>query len=216
MMKGDPKLQVLVVDDHEVVRDGLRFTLEAAGDIACLLAETAESALELLDRGIPLNVVLLDIALPGMSGLDALAEIHKRRPQLAVLLLSMHPEEQYAVRALRMGAAGYLSKSAPSTEVLKAVKAAAKGATYLSGHIAAQIARGVGLEGDHPLHESLSNREFEILRMLGSGKPVAEIGRILGLSVKTVSTYRERILDKMSLSNDFDIIRYVLQEGLLE
>jgi DNA-binding NarL/FixJ family response regulator len=215
-MKGHPKLQVLVVDDHQVVRDGLRFTLEAAGGIACLLAETAESALELLDRELPLDVVLLDISLPGMSGLDALAEIHKRRPQLAVLLLSMHPEEQYAVRALRMGAAGYLSKSAPSTEVLKAVKAAAKGGTYLSGHIAAQIARGVGLDGNHPLHESLSNREFEILRMLGSGKPVAEIGRTLGLSVKTVSTYRERILDKMALSNNYEIIRYVLQEGLLE
>lgn len=215
-MKGLSKLQVLVVDDHEVVRDGLRVTLESTGDIACLQAETAESALELLDREVPLNVVLLDISLPGMSGLDALAEIHKRRPQLAVLLLSMHPEEQYAVRALRMGAAGYLSKGAPSTEVLKAVRAAAKGATYLSGHIAAQIARGVGLEGNHPLHESLSNREFEILRMLGSGKPVSEIGRTLGLSVKTVSTYRERILDKMSLSNNYDIIRYVLQEGLLE
>jgi len=215
-MKGNSKLQVLVVDDHQVVRDGLRFTLEATGEIACLLEETAESALKLLDQKVPLNVVLLDISLPGMSGLDALAEIHKRRPQLAVLLLSMHPEEQYAVRALRMGAAGYLSKSAPSIEVLKAVKAAAKGATYLSGHIAAQIARGVGLEGNYPLHESLSNREFEILRMLGSGKPVAEIGRTLGLSVKTVSTYRERILGKMSLSNNFDIIRYVLQEGLLE
>jgi DNA-binding NarL/FixJ family response regulator len=215
-MNPNALLQVLLVDDHAVVRDGLRSILEASGEIACLQAETAENALELLDQMVPVDVVLLDITLPGMSGLDALAEIHKRQPALAVLLLSMHPDEQYAVRALRMGAIGYLSKSAPSEEVLKAVKAAASGATYLSGHIAAQVARGISPGSDRPLHESLSNREFEILRMIGAGKPVAEIARSLNLSVKTVSTYRERILDKMNLSNNFDIIRYVLQEGLLE
>lgn len=215
-MNGHEPLQVLLVDDHAVVRDGLRSILEASGEIVCLQAETAEAALELLDQMVPVDVVLLDITLPGMSGLDALAEIHQRQPKLAVLLLSMHPEEQYAVRALRMGAIGYLSKSAPSAEVLKAVKAAASGTTYLSRNIAAQVARGIGPECDRPVHELLSNREFEILRMIGSGKPVAEIARSLNLSVKTVSTYRERILDKMNLSNNFDIIRYVLQEGLLE
>jgi DNA-binding NarL/FixJ family response regulator len=215
-MNGDTLLQVLLVDDHAVVRDGLRSILEASGEIVCLQAETAELALAMLDGGAHLDVMLLDITLPGMSGLEALAEIHQRRPGLPVLLLSMHPEEQYAVRALRMGASGYLSKSTPSEEVLKAVKAAASGTTYLSRHIAAQVARGIGPHGNQPLHESLSNREFEILRMIGSGKPVSEIGRALGLSVKTVSTYRERILDKMNLSSNFDIIRYVLQEGLLE
>lgn len=215
-MNGNTLLQVLLVDDHAVVRDGLRSILEASGEISCSQAESAEIALEMLDQQHPVDVVLLDITLPGMSGLDALAEIHLRRPNLPVLLLSMHPEEQFAVRALRMGAIGYLSKSAPSSEVLAAVKAAASGATYLSRHIAAQVARGIGPEGSGPLHESLSNREFEILRMIGSGKPVSEIGHDLGLSVKTVSTYRERILDKLNLSNNYDIIRYVLQEGLLE
>jgi DNA-binding NarL/FixJ family response regulator len=215
-MNGNQAIQVLLVDDHGVVRDGLRAILEATGEILCAQADSAEAALDILDGDAACDVVLLDITLPGMSGLDALAEIHQRRPGLAVLLLSMHPEEQYAVRALRMGAIGYLSKSAPSADVLKAVKAAASGETYLSGHITAQVARGFGPEGNGPLHEQLSNREFEILCLIGSGKPVAEIGRDLGLSVKTVSTYRERILDKMSLQNNFDIIRYVLQEGLLE
>lgn len=210
------QLHVLVVDDHAVVRDGLCSILEAAGSVVCQQAESAEAALKLLATPAQVDVMLLDITLPGMNGLDALAEIHKLREKLPVLLLSMHPEEQYAVRALRMGAMGYISKSAPSSEVVDAVRAAAAGNTYISRHIAAQVARGITLEGQSPLHEALSNREFEILCMLGSGKSVAEIGRALSLSVKTVSTYRERILNKMNFSSNFEIIRYVLQEGLLE
>ena len=215
-MNNSQPLRVLLVDDHAVVRDGLRSILEATGEIACVQAESAEQALDMLDRKIPVDVVLLDVTLPGMSGLDALAEIHARLPNLPVLLLSMHPEEQFAVRALRMGAVGYLSKSTPSAEVLKAVRDAAQGSTYLSRRIATQIAQGISPEADQPRHDSLSNREFEILRMIVAGKPVAEIGRELGLSVKTVSTYRERILDKLGLCSNFEIIRYVLQEGLLQ
>jgi DNA-binding NarL/FixJ family response regulator len=209
-------LQVLLVDDHAVVREGLRAILEASGEIACIEADSAEDAIDMLGRTVSIDVMLLDISLPGMSGLEALAEIHRLRPQLPVLLLSMHPEEQFAVRALRMGAQGYLSKSTPSAEVLHAVKSAANGENYISRHIAAMVAQGIGGESENPVHESLSNREFEILRMIGSGKSVSEIAQIHGLSVKTVSTYRERILIKMNFSNNFDIIRYVLQEGLLE
>lgn len=209
-------LQVLLVDDHAVVREGLRAILEATGEIDCIESDSAEDAIEILGRRVPVDVMLLDISLPGMSGLEALGEIHRLRPQLPVLLLSMHPEEQFAVRALRMGAQGYLSKSTPSAEVLDAVKSAARGENYISRHIAAKVAQGIGGESESPVHESLSNREFEILRMIGSGKSVSEIAQIQGLSVKTVSTYRERILTKMNFSNNFDIIRYVLQEGLLE
>lgn len=209
-------LEVLLVDDHAVVREGLRAILEASGEISCVEADSAEEAIEMLKQAAPIDVILLDISLPGISGLDALAEIHSIRPQLPVLLLSMHPEEQFAVRALRMGAQGYLSKSTPSAEVLHAVKSAAKGQNYISRHIAAMVAQGIGGESESPVHESLSNREFEILRMIGSGKSVSEIAQIQGLSVKTVSTYRERILSKMNFTNNFDIIRYVLQEGLLE
>jgi len=209
-------LQVLLVDDHAVVREGLRAILEASGEIACIEADSAEQAIEMIGPGMSIDVMLLDISLPGMSGLDALAEIHRLRPRLPVLLLSMHPEEQYAVRALRMGAQGYLSKSTPSAEVLHAVKSAARGENYISRHVAAMVAQGIGGESKSPAHETLSNREFEILRMIGSGKSVSEIAQIQGLSVKTVSTYRERILNKMEFNNNFDIIRYVLQEGLLE
>jgi two-component system, NarL family, invasion response regulator UvrY len=215
-MSDSAMIQVLLVDDHAIVRDGLRSILEATGEIVCTQAESAEQALELLDAKCSIDVVLLDITLPGMNGLEALAEIHKQLPKLAVLLLSMHPEDQFAVRALRMGAIGYLSKSAPSAEILKAVKNAASGTTYLSSHLVTQVALGIGAEGDRPLHESLSNREYEIFRMIGAGKPVAEIGRVLGLSAKTVSTYRERILDKMKLTSNYEIVRYVLQEGLME
>ena len=215
-MTEGPSLQVMLVDDHAVVREGLRAILEASGEIACIQAESAEDAIRMLGRPMRVDVMLLDISLPGMSGLEALGEIHHLRPHLPVLLLSMHPEEQYAVRALRMGAQGYLSKSTPPAEVLQAVKAAARGENYISRHIAAMVAQGIGGESESPAHESLSNREFEILRMIGSGKSVSEIAQIQSLSVKTVSTYRERILTKMNFSNNFDIIRYVLQEGLLE
>jgi DNA-binding NarL/FixJ family response regulator len=211
-----PVLKVLLVDDHAVVREGLRAILEASSEIACIEADSAEDAIDVLEHAVPVDVMLLDISLPGMSGLEALAEIHRIRPQLPVLLLSMHPEEQFAVRALRMGAQGYLSKSTPSAEVLQAVKSAARGENYISRHIAAMVAQGIGGESESPAHETLSNREFEIMRMIGSGKSVSEIAQIQGLSVKTVSTYRERILSKMNFSNNFDIIRYVLQEGLLE
>jgi len=215
-MIESPVLKVLLVDDHAVVREGLRAILEASGEIACIEADSAEDAIDVLQHAVPVNVMLLDISLPGMSGLEALAEIHRLRPELPVLLLSMHPEEQFAVRALRLGAQGYLSKSTPSAEVLQAVKSAARGENYISRHIAALVAQGIGGESETPAHEALSNREFEILRMIGSGKSVSEIAQIQGLSVKTVSTYRERILNKMNFSNNFDIIRYVLQEGLLE
>jgi DNA-binding NarL/FixJ family response regulator len=208
-------LKVLLVDDHAVVRRGMRAILEAKGNIACVEAGCAEDALQLLDSGVPLDVVLLDISLPGMSGLDALAEIRQRRPQLAVLLISMFPEEQYATRALRLGAAGYLCKSSSPSEIERAVLSVSHGNIHLS-RAALQVAQEDGANQNRPLHESLSSREFTVLRMIGAGKPVSEIAGTLGLSVKTVSTYRERILEKMKLSNNYGIIRYVLQEGLLE
>jgi two-component system, NarL family, invasion response regulator UvrY len=143
-MNGNATIRVLLVDDHAVVRDGLCSVLEATGEITCSQAESAEQALALLEQESFINVVLLDITMPGMSGLDALTEMHKCWPDLAVLLLSMHSEDQFAVRALRMGAKGYLSKSAPSTEILKAVREAACGKTYLSRHLATQVALGIG------------------------------------------------------------------------
>jgi DNA-binding NarL/FixJ family response regulator len=214
---NDNALNVLLIDDHAVVREGLQSILEATRGIVCTQADSAEEALRLIKRGVPFDVVLLDISLTGMSGLDALAAIHNCRPKLAVLLISMLPEDQYARRALRLGAAGYLCKSTASSEVVRAVQAAARGEIYLSHAVTLQVALGTSnVVEARPRHESLSNREFMVLRMIGEGKPVSEIGRLLNLSVKTVSTYRTRVLDKMKMSNNYDIIRYVLQEGLIE
>ena len=206
-------IRVVVVDDHSVVRAGLRHILEASDGIACTEMETAEEALTFLGGDAVVDVVLLDVTLPGMSGIEALAEMKKRRPTLAVLILSMHPEERFAVRALRLGAAGYLSKSTPSAEIVAAVRAAAVGAP-----LPARFHSPAALPGGdaRPLHESLTNREFEVLRLLGSGKPPSEVALILGLSVKTVSTHREHILNKLRLENNMALIRYVLEQGLLE
>lgn len=209
------KRRILLVDDHTVVREGLRAILESSGDIECWPAESAESALALLERGPLPNVVLLDVSLPGMNGFDALAKMRELWPPLAVLMLSMHLEEHYAVRALRLGAMGYLNKSAPTAEVLSAVRAVMRGENYLSRRFAARLAKELTTDS-RPRHELLSNREFEVLRLIGSGKPVSEIATMLGLSVKTVSTYRERVLEKMGFSSNFELVRYVLQEGLID
>jgi len=210
-------LNVLLIDDHAVVREGLQSILEATGEIICTQHQSAEDAIDLIAGTVPFDVVLLDISLSGMNGLDALVEIHKLRPNLPVVLVSMLPEEQYARRALRLGAAGYLCKNTASSEVVRAVHAAARGEIYLSHSVTQQVVRnGDPVQPPPPLHESLSNREFMILRLIGEGKPVGEIARQLNLSVKTVSTYRTRILDKMKMSNNYEIIRYALQEGLIE
>lgn len=208
-------IHVIVVDDHAVVRAGLRHILEQSKDISCTELETAEEALAVLDRGDAVDVVLLDVTLPGMSGIDALAEMKKRRPDLAVLILSMHPEERFAVRALRLGAYGYLSKSTPSSEIVSAVRAAAEGAP-LSERFASLATLTAAAANARPLHETLTNREFEVLRLLGSGKPPSDVAQILGVSVKTVSTHREHILLKLRLENNMALIRYVLQEGLID
>jgi len=213
---NDNTLNVLLIDDHAVVREGLQSILESALNIHCTQAATAEDALEMIEREVPFDVVLLDISLTGMSGLDALVAIHKSHPKLAVLLISMLPEEQYAQRALRLGAAGYLCKSTASAEIVRAVQTVARGQIYLSQAATQQVARTANRMKTINRHESLSNREFLVLRMIGEGKPVSEIGRILNLSVKTVSTYRTRVLEKMQMANNYDIIRYVLQQGLIE
>lgn len=208
--------KIMLVDDHAVVREGVRTILEDSGDYTCAQAVSAEDALQQMHAGQVPDAVLLDLTLPGMNGLDAMARMHAEWPRLPVLLLSMHLEEHYATRALRLGAKGYLNKSAPAGELLAAIKSILKGESYLSRNFAARVASGAGGDAEQPLHETLSNREFEILRLIGFGMPVSEIARKLDLSVKTVSTYRERVLCKMNFTNNFDIIRYVLQNGLAD
>jgi two-component system, NarL family, invasion response regulator UvrY len=209
-------LKILIVDDHAVFRRGLKETLgEAFSGVRFGEAKTATEALEQARRE-DWNIVILDISMPGKSGLDILDELQRMRPRMPVLLLSMHPEEQYARRALKLGAAGYLTKESVPEELKEAVRRIAAGGRYVSATLAEKLAYDLRSGADTPIHELLSDREFQVLRMIASGKQVKEIAEELSLSVKTVSTYRARLLEKTGLKTNADLIRYALQAQLVE
>ena len=210
------RLRVLIVDDHPIVRQGLKQTLIDAADMGELgEASTAQEALDLIRLG-EWDAVVLDIGLPGRGGLDVLKDIKRERPQLPVLILSMHAEDQYAVRAIRAGAGGYLTKEAASEKLLDAIRKITTGARFITPDLAERLATELtdGTEG--PPHASLSDREFEVLRLIASGLPVGDIAGRLSLSVKTVSTYRARILEKMHMHNNAELMQYVLTNHLLD
>jgi len=209
-------IRVLLADDHAVVREGLKRILHEGPDIA-VVAE-AGTGPEVLALAVtrPCDVVVLDLALPGMSGLEVLETLTKQHPRLRVLVLSMHPEQPYAVRAIMAGAAGYLNKARPPGELVEAIRTVASGQRYLTAPVAESLAAYVHSASDKAPHEVLSNREYEVLRLLGSGRSVGDIARELSLSVKTVSTFRGRILSKLGLRNNAQLIRYALEHGLLE
>jgi len=209
-------LRILVVDDHPIVRQGLKQTLADAPDVAEIAeAATPQQALDLV-RSRTWDAVILDIGLPGRGGLEVLKDIKREVPRLPVLILSMHPEDQYAVRAVRAGAAGYLWKGAATENLIHAVRKVAAGGRYISAELAERLAIEMTVDLDRPLHESLSDREFEVLRSIASGQTVGDIADRLSLSVKTVSTYRTRILEKMRLKNNAELMRYVLSNRLLD
>ena len=209
-------IRVLVADDHAVVRRGVIQILSEESDI--LVAGEASSGQEALQavQQHRYEVVLLDISLPDRNGLEVLSQLQALNPDLRVLILSVYPEEQYAVRALKAGAAGYLTKESTPDELLIAVRKVASGGKYVSLALAEKLA--FLLEEKRPIarHEMLSDREDQVMRLLAAGKTVSEIAETLSLSVKTVSTYRTRILEKLQLSNNAEIMRYALQHGLLE
>lgn len=209
-------MRVLIADDHAVFRRGLRETLaEAFSRVSFGEARTAQEALEHVRRQ-EWDVIILDISMPGKSGLDILDELKRLRPKLPILLLSMHPEEQFARRALKAGAAGYLTKESVPEELKVAVRKVAAGGRYVSAALAEKLAVDLRQGADTPLHELLSDREFQVLRMIASGKTVKEIADELFLSVKTVSTYRARILEKSGMKTTAELIRYALQSQLVD
>lgn len=207
-------IPILLVDDHSVVRDGLRLLLEGTGKFACHEAQSAEEALQMVLLNPSFQVVLLDISLPGLSGLEALPHFQRLRPELAIIILSMHGEELYSLRCLRSGAKGYINKSSSSADIIKAVEHAADGKSLLSLKMVSRLSDQSQTDISNPLHESLSNQEFKILLALGQGKTVTEVSKEQGLSVKTVSTYRERIFRKMKFEKNMDMVSYVVREGL--
>ena len=207
-------LRVLLVDDHAVVRKGMKAILEdRIGRVSVVEAGSGEEALVALAA--PFDVVVLDIAMPGRSGVDLLAEIKHRQARLPVLIMSLHGEEQFALRMLRAGASGYLTKSAAPEQLAAAVLKVAGGGRYVSEELAERLAASVADGRSATPHEQLSDREFEVMRAIASGSNVSEIAAQMHLSVKTVSTYRTRLLQKMGMKSNAEITRYALQNGLV-
>jgi two-component system, NarL family, invasion response regulator UvrY len=209
-------MRVLIADDHAVFRRGLKETIsEAFSKVTFGEANSAPETLENV-RVQNWDIVILDISMPGQSGLDILNDLRRLRPKLPILLLSMHPEEQYARRALRAGAAGYLTKESVPEELKRAVRQIVGGGRYVSATLAEKLASDLRTGVDVPLHELLSDREFQVLRMIASGKTVKQIADEIALSVKTVSTYRARILEKTGMKTTAELIRYAFQAQLVD
>ena len=208
-------IRILVADDHTVVRRGLRQILlegfpgalvEEVGDAEDLIKNVVKSSWD---------VVISDLSMPGRSGLDALQQIKQLHPNLPVLILSIHPEEQYALRVLKAGASGYLSKDMAPDELVNAVKKVMLGKKYITAAVAEKLAATLDQDHNKPLHEYLSDREFNVLKMLAAGRSVSEIAESLFLSVTTVSTYRSRIMAKMNLKNNAELTLYSMEHKLL-
>jgi DNA-binding NarL/FixJ family response regulator len=208
-------MKILITDDHAVVRQGLKqilleeFTRAEFGE-----AVNAQEAIERVWKE-NWDVVVLDITMPGRSGLEVLKEIKKSRPKLPVLVLSMHPEDQFAVRILKIGASGYMTKESAPNELVGAVKKVIAGGRYVSPALAEKMASYLAVDVHTPPHERLSDREFLVLRLIASGKTPTAIAKELALSVKTISTYRMRILEKMSMSNNAELTHYAIQNQLV-
>jgi len=209
-------IRILIADDHAIVRAGLKqfiadqLDMEVAGE-AATGAETIA-----LVRTQEFDVVLLDISMPDKNGIDTLKTIKHIKPELPVLILSAHAEQQYAVNLLRAGASGYINKETASTQLVGAVRTAVQGRKYVSPTLAQVLAEGISGHGDEPLHGSLSQREFQIFCKLAGGQAVSQIAEELHLSVKTVSTYRTRVLEKMGMKSNADLTYYAVKNGLID
>ena len=210
-------MKVLIVDDHAVVRRGLQqILLDAYDDLVFGEATNGQEALDVLERQ-SWDVVILDISMPGRSGLDVMKEIRRQRPDLPVLVLSIHPEDQFAVRVLRAGASGYMTKETAPEELVTAITKVIGGGTYVSPSLAEILAQDLQRDtGEVSPHMKLSDREYEVMLMIASGKAVSKIAEELSLSVKTISTYRSRILEKVHMKSNAELTRYAIKHGLVE
>jgi len=206
--------RILIADDHVIVREGLKRIIEASPGL--LVVAEAASGQEALDEAKTARpeVVLLDVSMPGRGGLETAQELKKRDPRVKVLMLTVHPEDHFAVRCLKEGADGYLTKDVASEQLVQAIRKVHSGGKYVSPALAERLAFSLDTGFGQPAHEALSDREFEVMRAIGAGKTVGEIAVDLTLSVKTISTYRARILEKMNMRNNAELMRYVMEQGL--
>ena len=209
-------IRVLIADDHAIVRQGLKQILSETEDL--LVAGEADDGAEalLLARQTPWDVYLLDVSMPNRNGIDTLKQLKKEFPRLPVLILSMHPEEHYAVRALKAGAAGYLTKQSAPDQLVTAIRQVAQGRKFVSAAVAAELADAISTTDDKLPHERITDREYQVLKLIAAGKTLTQIAETLNLGVATVSTYRARLLEKMGLRSTAELIRYGLELGLVD
>lgn len=209
-------INILIADDHELIREGLKKILKKESDMEVVgEAQNAQEVFEQV-KNRKLSIVLLDISMPGLSGLDALTELRQNYPHLPVLILSMHPEDRFAVRALKAGAAGYITKDSAVSELVNAIRKVVGGSKYVSVRLAEKLADELEKGTEKPLHETLSDREFQVMRMVAAGKKISDIANELSLSISTVNTYRTRILEKMKMKTNVELTRYAIENHLIE
>jgi DNA-binding NarL/FixJ family response regulator len=207
-------IKVLIADDHTIVRDGIRQIIDSEPQLKTVAeAENGNQVLELTDK-IQIDVVVLDITMPGRNGLETLKELRKLHPKIAVLVLSMHPKDQYAIRVLKAGASGYITKESASEVLVTAIKKVYRGEKYIGSIVSELLANYIQHENPDSPHEILSDRELEVFCLIGNGKSVSQISAQLNLSVKTISTYRRRILEKTQFLNNAEITRYCIERNL--
>jgi len=208
-------IRILISDDHAIVREGIKQILADTDDL--VVAGEATNGHEVIElvRGEDWGMGLLDLAMPGKDGLETLKEIKREKPKLPVLVLSIYPEEQYAVRALKAGASGYLTKESAPEELIAAIRKVSQGGKYISASLAEKLASHLEVDADKPVHDTLSDREYQVMLMIASGKTVKEIADETCLSVKTVSTYRVRALSKMGMKNNSEFTYYAIKHGLI-
>ncbi len=215
-MTDNATIKLLIVDDHAVVREGLKQIISVTQDMA--VVGEAESGLEAirLSRQLEYHIMLLEIALPDRNGIEVLKQIKKETPQVSVIMFSGHREDQYAIRALKSGASGYLNKQCSTAQIINAIKQVASGLKYISPALAQEMANNLNHEFEGQLHKTLSDREFQTLTMIASGKSVSDIAKELSLSVKTISEYRARLLFKMKLRHNAELTHYAIKNELVE
>lgn len=209
-------INVLIADDHALIREGLKKTLNGEADMKLIGGVSSVAELFAQLDQLPVSIILLDITLPGVSGLDALKELRQKYPRVPVLILSFHPEHRFAVRALKAGAAGYITKQSATEELVLAIRKVVSGGRYVSAALAEELAAELETASDRPPHELLSDREFQVMRLFAAGRTSNQIAKELAVTVSTVNTYRMRILEKMQMKSNVELARYALEHGLIE